>query len=73
MLIEEISAMRGIIEKYVGQYKNVTEVRKREVALLQEERARLGQAESELQAFICENDDTAQAELPQTIFEEAYN
>ena len=52
MLIEEISAMRGIIEKYVGQYKNVTEVRKREVALLQEERARLEQAESELQAFL---------------------
>ena len=73
MLIEEISALRGLIEKYMGQYINVTDVRNREVALLQEERARLGQAEHELQAFISENDDTAQAELPQTIFEEAYN
>ena len=73
MLIEEISALRGLIEKYMGQYINVTDVRNREVALLQEERARLGQAESELQAFISENVDTAQAELPQTIFEEAHN
>ena len=51
----------------MGQYKNVADVRNLEVQLLQQERARLENAENELCAFISDNNDTTSAVVPHTI------
>ena len=54
----------------MGQYRNVTDARNREVALLQEERARLEAAENELSAFITDSNETAQAFVSHTVIAE---